>query len=423
MRDVRARARRAPGRPGPRRRRPRSRRRVRGRPTRSESARKYASAAAPPMRELASAPSLRQAEQLGDAPPGHTEAPPTAVRTIGRRDGDARTLRRLRRASPRSPPVASPSRGAPSRPGARSSCPSERTMTSAAASRSRRAPVRSGTTSMRETTPHERCALRRRDRRRRRSGRARTRARRSRRRAAGAPRRRRRARGAAGSRAAGRTRRRRDRRPRPLRPSPAATRELVRARSEYALGPPRRTRPARAERCSKRASSFATASPLRQPADVDAGDLRPGGELAPRAGEREADEDREDAADAGDDGERSRSRDARAGDDELAVHREANRRARERRILVTTRVPAAGKEFGEESALIRYRFGQHAARCSRTRIGSGWWDGVPRKRLASEDEELDPAGDVELDAGDVRRRGRSRGTRSRSRCPAARRGA
>ena len=118
------------------------------------------------------------------------------------------------------------------------------------------------------------------------------RARRSRRRAAAAPRRRTPARAGGESRAAARSRRPHARPPRRRHLQSGSTAELVGCEA-IAVRPGdelhRIVRALLEERIELRHRL-----PLRQPADVDARDLRPGCQLAPRAREREADEDRED---------------------------------------------------------------------------------------------------------------------------------
>ena len=286
----RARARRAPGRPGRPRRRRRSPRRAAGAPP---CPRALGSTRRPPRRRSRArvAPSWGSSSSSAMRQRGTRQLRAAALRTTGREIASARARRRCREHLVGDPRRRRRGPGASSRPGRRSSCPSERTMSSAAASR---VEPRAG---LRPERP--RCGGRggraprssARGRRRRRSGRARTRARRSRPRAAAGPRRRRTACAAGGSRAAGRTRR-------PARPAAVdggapvgLDAELVRGEAIRLAAGDERHRLGRALLEQRVQLRDGLAS--RQAADVDARDLGPLGELVPRAGEREADEDGE----------------------------------------------------------------------------------------------------------------------------------
>ena len=290
------------------RRRRRSRRRAAGRPMLVRERPEVRVGAR--LRRCASfvAPPLGRLEQLRDARRAAArKLRPRGLQDDGRRDRDARALRRAGEHLARSPAGGVTLTGSAVAPGDALELPER-----ADDDLGRRLPIEAapgllGNDLDPETAADERRALAARDRRRRRSGRARTRAPRSRRRAAGAPRRRRRGCAGAGSRAAGRTRRRHGRPRRPLRPSPAGRRAGWPRTST--ISSRRRTRPDRpsAARRARRASRPPRAC-VRPPTSTPATCV-PGGELAPRAGEGEADEDREEPQRRRDDDrDRSRSR-------------------------------------------------------------------------------------------------------------------
>ena len=292
-------------------------------PTTFESVRKYASAAAPPIASV-DEPSCGSCSSAATRRLGTRKLRSAAFTTIGREIA-SRAL---------SAGAASISAvtfggvtvtGSSVAPGVRSSCPSERTMTSAAASRSRRAPVSCGDDLDAQPVTDELRALRRhidvvgdlvervlergvRD------GESREHLG-SEDAGAEAPEAAQRAETVSGAT-------RRGDRGGPVR----LDGQLIRGEAVRLSGRDERDGLGRA--LLEEAVQLRDRLAAGQPADVDAGDLRPGGELAPRAGERQTRRGSRGRRRSRRRGRASAAPRRRADDGGLAVNREANRRAR-----------------------------------------------------------------------------------------------